>query len=172
MIIKPFRGDYAFLSNMWECPVYYNNVDFPSSEHAYQAAKYNDMAIRLRIAALPTPSKAKSFWREHPELVDHKRMASFTRSKTSIMAEILADKFTRNSNLKQLLLETIPHQLVEEGWWHDNFWGTCTCGNKDGRHPQCLRPGRNELGQILMRLRTNIKRGWHEPKQSEIRWDW
>jgi predicted NAD-dependent protein-ADP-ribosyltransferase YbiA (DUF1768 family) len=43
--------------------------------------------------------------------------------------------------------------MIEGNWWHDNFWGDCYCNNKSGKHPECLKPGLNKLGLLLMNLR-------------------
>ena len=171
MIIKPFRGDYAFLSNMWEAEIVYDLISYPSSEHAYQAQKFKDQAIKLRVAALLTPGEAKRFPREHPELQTYSSRADWDQRKLYVMERVIKAKFQQHPKLAQMLKETMPHELVEEGWWHDNFYGTCTCGNRDGRHKRCLLPGKNHLGRILMLERKSLlKKGdLSEPK---IRWDW
>mgnify|MGYP005981410963 CR=1 FL=1 len=37
MIIDEFRGEYAFLSNFYSCPVTYNGESYLNSEAAFQA---------------------------------------------------------------------------------------------------------------------------------------
>lgn len=37
--IAQFQGEYRFLSNFAPCTVTYDGVEYPSVEHAYQAAK-------------------------------------------------------------------------------------------------------------------------------------
>jgi predicted NAD-dependent protein-ADP-ribosyltransferase YbiA (DUF1768 family) len=39
--------------------------------------------------------------------------------------------------------------MVEDNWWHDNYWGDCHCF-------QCFRIGINMLGQIWMQVREEI----------------
>ena len=146
MKIAPFRGDYGFLSNMWECPVTFEGINYPSAEHAYQAAKYDSRVVRLEIAALDNPVKAKRFPRLHKNLQFDPK---FDENKLRIMGTILSVKFTMSPKLGQWLVETHPHELVEEGWWHDGFWGTCTCG-------KCA-PGKNHLGKLLMEVRSSLK---------------
>jgi hypothetical protein len=48
-----------------------------------------------------------------------------------------------------MLLSTGDMELTESNWWHDNFWGVCTC-NK-------CKDGENNLGKILMDIRLNLK---------------
>ena len=49
-----------------------------------------------------------------------------------------------------MLLATGGEELIEGNWWHDNFFGVCTCGPCDGK-------GKNNLGKILMRVREESK---------------
>ena len=68
--INSFRGQFIFLSNMHACTVTRKGIVFPSSEHAYVAAKAalnDDGSLPLdfwkEIAAIETPGKAKRFGR-------------------------------------------------------------------------------------------------------------
>ncbi len=59
------------------------------------------------------------------------------------METILRDKFS-DSKLRQKLLETGNEELVEGNEWSDFFWGVC-----NGK-------GQNQLGKLLMKLRTEF----------------
>jgi predicted NAD-dependent protein-ADP-ribosyltransferase YbiA (DUF1768 family) len=61
------------------------------------------------------------------------------------MREIVFIKFDGHLDLKELLLATGDHELIEGNKWHDTFWGVC-----DGI-------GQNYLGKILMEIRTIFK---------------
>jgi predicted NAD-dependent protein-ADP-ribosyltransferase YbiA (DUF1768 family) len=63
---------------------------------------------------------------------------------------LLIEKFTQNPELGKLLVETHPATLVEGNWWHDQFWGDCTCK----KHADI--PGANMLGKRLMRVRERL----------------
>src|SRR3954468_6821071 len=54
--IDSFQGEYRFLSNFWPAGVEFEGITYPTAEHAYQAAKTLDVALRKRIAAEPTPA--------------------------------------------------------------------------------------------------------------------
>ena len=49
-VINRFDGEFAFLSNFWECEVEFDGIVFPSVEHAYQAAKTHEVREQLRFA--------------------------------------------------------------------------------------------------------------------------
>lgn len=139
-MIKSFSGSYRFLSNFWICQVMFDGDMYPSSEAAYQAAKTFNIDIRKKIAAMK-PGETKKFARTiliRPDWED---------VKVSIMTTIVRDKFTRNSNLRELLLMTGDQELIEGNTWNDTFWGVCRG------------TGENNLGKILMKVREELKNG-------------
>src|SRR5205807_6751720 len=58
--IPEFQGEYRFLSNFFPAEVIYEGITYPTSEHAYQAAKTLDPEQRKKIAAMKTPAEAKA----------------------------------------------------------------------------------------------------------------
>jgi predicted NAD-dependent protein-ADP-ribosyltransferase YbiA (DUF1768 family) len=68
--------------------------------------------------------------------------------KLSIMETLLRKKFY-DPILKAALLHTGDSQLIEMNYWHDQFWGNCTC-----KQHQML-DGLNNLGKLLMNIRDN-----------------
>lgn len=61
--ITRFRDEYDFLSNFYPAPVSLDGVDYPTVEHAFQAAKTFDPKQRAPIRNARTPSSAKSMAR-------------------------------------------------------------------------------------------------------------
>ena len=152
MQINSFRGDYGFLSNMHSCSVWFEGIVFPSAEHAYQAAKFTDWSDRQHIAKMASPVEAKrypKFVRTHGLEINHPLDPDFDRYKIKQMKRILYDKFVNHKDMGVRLLATAPAELIEGGWWHDGFWGTCTCGK--------CQPGQNNLGKLLMEIRDILK---------------
>lgn len=137
--IGEFQGEYRFLSNFWPAPCEFEGVRYPSSEHAYQAAKSLDAADRRRIAALPTPSEAKRAGRALTLRPDWETV------KFDVMRECVRSKFALNPDLAEKLLAT-GDALLEEG----NTWGDRTWGVVDG-------VGENRLGRILMDIRSELR---------------
>lgn len=139
--IGEFQGEYRFLSNFWPAACEFEGVRYPSSEHAYQAAKTLDSAERRRIAALPTPSEAKRAGRALALRPD------WETAKFDVMRACVRSKFALNPDLAAKLLDT-GDALLEEG----NDWGDRTWGVVDG-------VGENRLGKILMDVRAELRAG-------------
>lgn len=136
--ISGFSGDYRWLSNFWISPIEFVDLVFPSSEHAYQAAKSEDHADWIRFTHITTPGKAKAAGR----LIRVRE--GWDDMKIDVMHEILQVKFY-DPTLKQKLLTTGDAELIEENTWGDSFWGIC--GGK----------GHNHLGKLLMQVRAELK---------------
>lgn len=136
--VKGFFGDYRFLSNFYMAPVWYEGILYPSTEHAYQAAKTLDENVRMEFLEL-TCSKAKSKGQEIG------LRENWDTIKYDVMFAVVFDKFFRHQELKELLLATEDKYLEETNHWRDRYYGVC-----EGE-------GKNVLGKILMQVRDIIK---------------
>ena len=58
-MVNSFTGKYDFLSNFYLCSIPYDGLHYPSSEHAFQAAKTTSYAQRVAICNANTPGQAK-----------------------------------------------------------------------------------------------------------------
>lgn len=146
MVINFFEGKYRFLSNFYSCWIPYEGITYPTSEHAYQAAKTLDVEQRKYVSTLDTPGKAKRAGR------DLTLRSDWEQVKESVMYDILKIKFS-NPILREKLLETGDVYLIEGNKWCDQIWGMCQC-------KKCNGLGLNLLGKLLMKLRNELK-----PKQ-------
>lgn len=145
-MINYFQGKYRFLSNFYKYPITYEGITYPSSEHAYQAAKTLSQSDREAIAKLSSPGDAKRTGRRLQMRPD------WESEKYKIMLTILESKFSLGSLLAKLLCETYPKELVEGNNWHDNIWGNCSC-------VKCRYiEGQNLLGKALMQIRIKLLR--------------
>ena len=113
---------------------------YPSTEHAYQAAKFLDEDIQQKIRNLPTANAAKKAGRQKGIRPD------WDTVKVDIMRGLLREKFSQEPE-KQVLLSTGERELVEGNWWGDTFWGVC-----EGK-------GENWLGRLLMEVRNDLRNG-------------
>ncbi|BBX29630.1 NADAR family protein [Mycolicibacterium alvei] len=143
-VIDRFRGEHFFLSNHYPAVTPHRGHLFPTSEHAYMAAKTDDQAAIAAILATEDPNEAKTIAAAAP-LVDH-----WGTRKYAAMEDILTAKFTHNPDLAHKLIATAGTVLVEGNTWHDQTWGTCTCDE----HRDV--PGDNALGVILMVIRMRL----------------
>ena len=137
-IIDDFHGENFFLDNFYPVSVQWRGTVYPSSEHAFQAAKCKHPADRLKFTAL-SAGYAKAFGNRIPLRQDWENI------KLGIMTEIVHLKFNQNPELIEKLLDTGGALLVEGNTWNDTFWGVCKG------------TGQNHLGKILMYLRDYYK---------------
>lgn len=139
-VIDDFRGPYRWLSNFHICSIQYEELWYPSTEHAYQAAKTHvpDHRLLFTKAGL-TPGQSKRLAKLFPLRPDWETV------KESIMLELLRFKFTNHDDLREKLLATGQTHLVEGNTWGDVYWGVCA-GH-----------GRNRLGFLLMLVRDELR---------------
>lgn len=140
--ITNFRGYYGFLSNFYMVPVRYDGIFYPSSEHAYQAAKFRLEDTRVKISKFKKPFAAKHYARFHKK--PEERVEFF--DKLHVMECVLKAKFS-NISLARRLESTYPRALVEGNTWGDTYWGV-----SNGY-------GDNHLGKLLMKVRDKLLAG-------------
>ena len=143
-MITSFRGPWTRLSNYAICSVWYGGHIYPSTEHAYQAAKFGNEDYQQQIRNAATPNVAKKIARSL-EVAGYRRK-DWDEVKIGIMRELLAEKFSQEAE-KLVLLATGDEELVEGNWWGDRFWGQCPVGT-----------GENWLGKLLMELRAELRK--------------
>ena len=138
-VIDSFTGPNRFLSNFWPAKVMFEGEEYSSVEHAYVAAKTTDEEARKTIRGL-TPGQAKRFGRSKIQLRE-----DWEDIKLHVMRELVSYKFFHNPDLSQLLLDTGDQELIEGNTWGDTYWGVC------------FDVGLNNLGKILMEIRSELK---------------
>lgn len=135
-MINEFRGEYYFLSNFYESPVKYQGITYRNNEAAFQAQKtFSDRECFANL----DPSSAKRKGRCVQLRSDWEKV------KLDEMYNIVKAKFEQNTDLKNKLLATGDSHLEEGNTWGDKIWGTV--GGK----------GQNNLGKILMRVRSELR---------------
>lgn len=143
-MIDHFRGDYAFLSNFCPAPFWYDGKYWRTAEHAYQAMKASTEEEAEFVRRASTPGKAKKAGRQV------EMRSNWDEIKDDIMADIVYEKFSQNSSIRDELIRTGDELLVEGNTWHDQYWGDCKCNHH--KHT----PGMNMLGVILMVVRADL----------------
>lgn len=154
-MITAFTGPHACLSNFYPSKIVMDGNEFPTAEHAFQAAKATSAADFQKIQAASTPAFAKAAGRKIAIRPD------WDQVKREIMLRILMIKFERGFS-RDHLIETNGWHLVEANTWHDTYWGAVSCSPEGiegvpliwtGGHPLA---GHNWLGRELMMVRTVI----------------
>lgn len=141
--IDSFQGEYRWLSNFWPAPVYYDGDGYPSVENAYQAAKTALPAEREPFRSC-TAGQAKRLGRRVTMRFDWEGL------KLRVMEDLLRQKFAGyHDDLTQKLLATGDAVLVEGNTWGDRYWG---------KVPDAQGEGENHLGQLLMKIRNELRR--------------
>lgn len=145
-----FRDEFFFLSNFYEAPVVieYQGRQFTlkTGEHVFQGMKIaaalhpeRNLEALARLEAAPTPGKAK-YWGRSIRI----NTVKWDSMSLSCMKRSLDLKFTQYPDLMKKLLETGDLELVEYNDWNDQLWGV----------NQQTGEGQNQLGRLLMELRT------------------
>lgn len=143
MMIGRFTGAFEFLSNFYPATVILDGQTFSTVEHAYQAAKTLDPLEREVVRNAPTAGKAKQLGVSVTLRPDWT-----TETRLRVMGGLLRQKFASDP-LRSSLEHTGGAHLVEGNWWHDHFWGECTCPKHIG-----VVEGLNHLGRLLMDIRA------------------
>lgn len=137
--ITAFEGEYRWLSNFHPAIVYVDGRAYPTVEHAYQASKSLHSADRELIRNTPKAGTAKRLGAK----IELRR--DWEKIKLVVMEDLVRQKFTRYSDLRNKLLATGQKPLLEGNFWHDTFWGVYR-----GR-------GENHLGKIIMKVRDELQ---------------
>ncbi len=141
MQVLGFKNEYRFLSNFWPSEVEFDGEVYLTVEHAYQAAKSNDVEYRRLIKDCSTPGQAKKLSKKL--LKQSSIREDWDEYKLLVMLDLLRKKF-KHSELRNLLIQTNGMELIEENSWNDVFWGVCKG------------VGENHLGKLLMQVREEI----------------
>lgn len=140
-----FRGEFRFLSNFWNdyhVPIILGDYNFPTVEHAYQAAKTDNIAARIQILNCSTPGQAKRLARTIQPI-----RRDWYGVRFDTMKGLVRQKFT-HPIMSPLLIETYPAFLIEGNTWGDIYWG-CVHNGTNWK-------GFNALGKILMIVRAEL----------------
>ena len=136
-MINGFKGEYFFLSNFYSAPVSYQGILYQNAEAAFHAQK--DPSRRHEFTSL-NPSEAKRLGRRV------KLRGDWEQIKDNIMFDVVYYKFIQNPKLAEQLVATGDEELIEGNDWNDRYWGVCRG------------VGQNKLGQILRRIRSELRK--------------
>lgn len=133
--------DCGCFSNFAPYPIRLGGKVWPTSEHYFQAQKFEDAAHREAIRKAKSPMIAARMGRDRKK----KLRRDWESVKVSVMTDAVRAKFAQHADLRATLLGTGDARLVEHTA-NDDYWGDGGDGS-----------GRNMLGQVLMRVRTELR---------------
>lgn len=139
---KSLFGEF---SNFALFPIEIDGVNWPSSEHYYQAHKYTDAQLIewVRLASSPYEAAMRGRDKNIPKRHD------WDEVKDQIMEIAVYKKFESYQILRDLLLSTNESRIFEHTT-NDCYWGDC--GD---------RTGKNKLGLLLMTIRNDLNSSNH-----------
>ena len=131
---------YGEFSNFSLHPITIDDKVWPTTEHYFQAMKFNDTDYQEEIRQVDAPLRAKQLGNSRSKPL----RADWESVKDDVMRKAVLAKFTQHTDLRDILLSTGEAHLVEHAKY-DAYWGD---GYADGK---------NMLGVILMEVRGQIK---------------
>lgn len=138
---KYSTGPTGWLSNFSNHPVIDGEkILWPTSEHLYQALKFDDAESRRQIRLAPAPKLAAQLGRTLPGM-----RSDWDAIKIAVMKQVLKLKLQSNPDLVTKLLDTGNSELIELSN-KDSFWGVLPNGD-----------GSNHLGKLWMQIRDELR---------------
>lgn len=134
------KDAYGEFSNFALYPIVVNGVDWPTSEHYYQAHKYTDVELMEKVRNAKSPMEAALMGRDP----NFPKRADWDEYKDIAMEVAVRAKFAQHEELRTLLKSTGTSKIFEHTK-NDCYWGDC--GD---------RTGKNKLGLLLMKLRSEL----------------
>lgn len=134
------NDDFGEFSNFALYPVKIDGEIWQTTEHYFQAQKFDDKKYRAKIAKANSPMLAAKLGRDRKQTL----RKDWESVKDNIMRKAVLAKFSQYAELKALLLSTGDAKIIEHTE-NDDYWGD----GGDGK-------GKNKLGQILMSVRKEL----------------
>lgn len=139
--IPYYETSYFVFSNFSPHAVTVNDILYPTVEHAYHAAKFDDEKIKEEIRNARSPLLAFELGKKYQAV----RKENWNEVKVTILYELVKEKVLQHAEVRNALLATGDEEIIEDNP-HDDFWGN----GKDGK-------GQNNMGKILMKIRHELK---------------
>lgn len=132
---------FGEFSNFASYSIRVKGQTWPTSEHYFQAQKFDDEAYRQKIRTTASPMIAARLGRSRKV----KLRSDWESVKVEVMRSAVRAKFTQHDELRALLLSTGEAKIVEHTT-NDSYWGDGGDGS-----------GKNMLGRILMEVRQELR---------------
>ncbi|MDE1464285.1 NADAR family protein [Spartinivicinus poritis] len=135
------NDDFGAFSNFARYPIKIKGKTYSTSEHYFQAMKFESASDQNDVIKAKTPMEAARKGRDRKK----KLRRNWESIKDNVMREAVMAKFSQYADLKSLLLSTGNAQIIEHTE-NDAYWGDGGDGS-----------GKNMLGKILVETRERLK---------------
>ena len=132
---------YGEFSNLSEYEIMIDGKQWPTSEHYFQAMKFEGKNYIEKIRKTKRPNIAAQMGRDRS--VKIKR--GWDSMRVNVMTNAIRAKFTQHQELHDLLLSTGDRRIIEHTS-NDAYWGDGGDGS-----------GKNMLGVVLMKIRDELR---------------
>lgn len=149
---KP-KDPFGCFSNFSKHSFKLKDKTWPTSEHYFQAMKFEGTKFEDAVRRCETPGEAADMGRDRALPL----RSDWESVKDSVMKEALIAKFNANAKIKKELFDTGDAVLVEHTE-KDSYWGDGGDGS-----------GKNMLGKLLMEVREFFKNDIYEKEQKAIK---
>lgn len=136
-VVHCYVDEFYPLSNFSPFRVYYKGFDYDTSEHAYQASKFDDPMLKQSIRQARSAHNAFQIASDFADRLP----PNWRQIRADVMLEILASKFDQHEYVQRKLRQTGRRRIVEDSW-RDSYWGIGPNGD-----------GENMLGVLWERIR-------------------
>lgn len=132
--------EYGCFSNFSKHPIFLDGMSWRTSEHYFQAQKFEEINDQLEIQAAKTAMEAARKGREKKG----KLRPDWEEIKNNVMRKAVKAKVKQNAEVREKLLST-KDAIIIEHTGRDRYWGDGGDGS-----------GKNMLGKILMEIRDEL----------------
>jgi N-glycosidase YbiA len=136
------KDQYGVFSNFSKHKIGLDGTTWATTEHYFQAQKFENPDIQRQIQAAKTPSEAAKMGRDR----NNPLRKDWEAVKDAVMKKALYAKVMQHAEVRQTLLNTGDATLIEHTK-NDHYWAD----GGDGT-------GKNMLGIILMEIREELKK--------------
>ena len=138
-----YNREFFCLDNFSSFGFTYDGKYYQTVEHAYQSLKFKDVApdVEEKIIQCYSAHDAQRIAHEN----ENKKVKNWDDIKIILMEQLLRAKLEQNPYVTKKLLQTGNYTICEDSP-KDSFWGIGS--NRDGR---------NELGKLWMKLRSEVQ---------------
>jgi ribA/ribD-fused uncharacterized protein len=131
---------YGCFSNFSKHPIFLDGQHWKTSEHYFQAQKFENKKDRLDVQRAKTPGEAARIGRDR----NRELKSDWEEIKDDVMRKAVRAKIMQHPQVKETLLSTNDAIIIEHTK-NDSYWADGGDGS-----------GKNMLGKILMEIRDEL----------------